>query len=252
VGAHPGPGGAPLTLASSWGSEELGDQETDVLARYGPPFDLASDLLFALALAPTAPLRCTFPGVPFLTLFGRTPLLVWFGRVRVGCYETPGGQRRCDGGPESVLYHELNVLALLRHPALFVPGIYATSARSIRIGRRYGMPKRATTMSFQVAAGRVRSGALVGARRSSVEARLLGSGRGLARLLTPWWPRHVWPVRFPSGSRVSAVVQATPRVQLAHIVRGQLALEAAWLPDALPLLPVGLYLPDLRMQLPPP
>ena len=44
-----------------------------IFATYGPPFDLRADLLLAAALAPTAPLRATFSGVPFLSLLGRTP-----------------------------------------------------------------------------------------------------------------------------------------------------------------------------------
>ena len=35
-------------------------------------------------------------------------------------------------------------------------------------------------------------------------------------------------------------------------LEGRLALNAAWLPRPVPLLPLGLYIPDLRMQLPPP
>ena len=32
-----------------------------------PPFDLTADMLFALALCPTPPLRRAFPGVPFIS-----------------------------------------------------------------------------------------------------------------------------------------------------------------------------------------
>jgi hypothetical protein len=48
---------------------------------------------------------------------------------------------------------------------------------------------------------------------------------------------------------VRATIQATPRARLA-LVRGRLALNAPWLPAVAPLLPIGLYLPDLRMRLP--
>jgi hypothetical protein len=47
------------------------------------------------------------------------------------------------------------------------------------------------------------------------------------------------------------MIQATPRVQVARVEAGQLSLHAAWLPDAVPLLPVGFYLPRLHMRLPP-
>jgi hypothetical protein len=48
------------------------------------------------------------------------------------------------------------------------------------------------------------------------------------------------------------VIEATPRAYIAHVQEGQLSLDAAWLPEADRLLPFGLYLPHLRMQLPPP
>ena len=74
------------------------------------------------------------------------------------------------------------------------------------------------------------------------------AGAALDRL----WPRQVWPARFPSGSQVRACIQHTPCAQLALITAGRLALAAPWLPRPVALLPLGLYLPDQRMQLPPP
>src|SRR5690348_9041188 len=103
-----------------------------IFTRYSPPFDLLSDMLFAGALAPTGPLRAAFPAVPFLTLGGRTPLVLWFARVKEGCYRDPAsGAVHCLGGPGATLYYELNVLALLRRRGGFVPGIYATSGLTI-------------------------------------------------------------------------------------------------------------------------
>ena len=244
-------GPATLTVANSWGSEDVEDAGTDVFAQFGPPFDLTADLLFTLALCPTPPLRRAFPGVPFLSVLGRTPLVIWFSQITRGCYVDAAGQRRCDGAPGRPLYFELNALALLGRPALFVPSIYATSRRSIRIGRRYGRPKDATAMSFQASGRWVRSLAQAGARRSWVEAHVLGSGRGLPKLLAPFWPRPVWPVCFPSGRTLRGAILATPRVHLSRILAGQLAVEADWLPEAMPLLPIGLYTPGLRMELPP-
>jgi hypothetical protein len=40
-------------------------------------------------------------------------------------------------------------------------------------------------------------------------------------------------------------------VQLARVCGGRLALDAAWLPRPVRLLPLGVYVPGLRMQLPP-
>jgi hypothetical protein len=224
----------------------------DILRLYGPPFDLTSDMLFVAALAPADPLRRAFPGVPFLALAGRIPLLMWFSRIKQACFQDGAGQTRCLGGPESVLYNELNVLALLRRPAMFVPGIYATSPLTIRLGRRYGMPKQPATMGLATTRRQIASRVIDGGRQRFVRARLLGSGEGLGGIVTRFWPWSSIPVRFPDGRQVRARILATPRVQLARVRGGRLSLDAAWLPRPLPLLPLGIYVPDQRMQLPPP
>src|SRR5437764_384697 len=81
--------------------------------------------------------------------------------------------------------------------------------------------------------------------RSFVRARLLGSGKGVAKLVSRYLPSFTWPVRFPSESTVRALIEAMPRVQLAQVQTGQFALEAEWLPQAVRLLPVGCYVPNL-------
>jgi hypothetical protein len=224
----------------------------DILTIYGPPFDLTSDMLFVAALAPAEPLRRAFPGVPFLALAGRIPLLMWFSRIRQACFQDAAGQPRCLGGLETVLYNELNVLALLRRPAIFVPGIYATSPLTIRLGRRYGMPKHPTTMGLATTRRQIAARVIDGTRQSFVRARLLGSGQMPGGIVSRFWPWWSWPVLFPDGRHVRARILATPRVQFARVRGGRLALDAAWLPRPLPLLPLGIYVPDQRMQLPPP
>ena len=220
--------------------------------RYSPPFSLTSDMLFALGLARTAPLRRAFPDLPFLSAHGRTPLVIWFSRITEACYRDATGQRRCDRDTDGVPYNELNVLALLREQALFVPGIYATSELSVSIGHGYGMPKRPTLMHLEATDKRLRSTAIDVSRRSFVRARLLGSGKGVAELLSRLWPRRVWPIRFPSGSEVRGTIQAAPRIPFAHVQRGQLSVDAGWLPEPVSLLPVGVLMVALRMELPPP
>jgi hypothetical protein len=223
-----------------------------IFAVYGPPFDLRSDLLFAAALAPTAPLAAAFPGVPFLSALGHTPLVLWFADIREGCYRDAAGGRNCLGSRTAHLYYELNVMALLARRVVFVPGIYATSALTIRLGHRYGMPKQPTRMGRQVGEQRIRFSVYDGPAHSYVEARLLGSGRLLGALCGWLWPRWVWPARFPGGRRIRVRVQATPRVQIGLVRGGQLALRARWLPAPIPLLPIAAYVRDQRMRLPPP
>jgi hypothetical protein len=221
------------------------------LERYRPPYDLTADMLVVPALCPTAPLRQTFPRIPVLSVRGKTPLVLWFSRITEVCYCDAEGECRCEGDAETMLYNELNIIALLHQRALFVPGIYATGERTIRIGHRYGMPKQLTSMHVQVHGTHFEATMTEGACESFVRARLLGSGRGVARMESRLWPRHLWPARFPAGTQVRAMIQATPRVHVAQVRQGQLCLDTPWLPQAVSLLPVGLYLPRLRMRLPP-
>lgn len=242
-------------MAPVQGNPEAGcasGASTDIFARYAPPFDLTSDMLLAMAFCDAAPLRAAFPGVPFFSILGMTPVVTWFSRVTEAWYRDVAGKPRRVSAAEGVPYNELNMLALLRGRSLFVPGIYATSYLSIRIGRGYGMPKAAITMDIQMDGARLASYATDGIRRMLVRARLLGSGRPLATLLSRWWPRQAWPVRFPTGDQVRGLIRATPRVHLARVRTGQVCLRAAWLPRPVRLLPLALYIRGLRMTLPPP
>jgi hypothetical protein len=227
-----------------------GYDDVDVLARYLPPFDLESDMLFAFAAADARHLRSAFPGVRFGAVGGRTPLLLWFSRVR-RIWHGPGEARSCLDERDGHGYDELTVAVPLPARTLFVPAIYATSPLTLAIGHRYGMPKRPAAMRFAADAERVSSWAAREGARSEVEAPLLASGRVLGSLLRrtlPWWS---WPARFPSGEAVRARVQRLPRAKLAG-VRGTLALPEPWLPGPVRLLPLGLFVPGLGMRLPAP
>ena len=101
---------------------------------------------------------------------------------------------------ETALYNELNIIALLRQRALFVPAIYATGERTIRIGHRYGMPKQPASMQVRVDTTRFEAQMMDGACESFARARLLGSGRGVAQMVSRLWPRQLWPARFPIGT----------------------------------------------------
>lgn len=249
MGPHPRGGETTVSASPVEGDPEA---PQGVFAQYRPPFDLTSDMLVGLALCPTVPLRRNFPGVPFLSVRGRTPVLIWFARITDAVYRDPMGRRRSALGTGGVPYNELNVLTLLWRRALFVPGIYATSELSIRIGLGYGMPKRSISMEVQRDRQRLAALAIDGARQSVARARFVGSGEILARIVSPWLPLCTWPVRFPSGSQVRGQIREAPRVQIARVHWGQLSVEASWLPKPLSLLPVGLYLPGQRMRLPPP
>jgi hypothetical protein len=207
-------------------------------------------MLFVASLCPTAPLRAAFPDVPFLSFFGRTPLVAWFSTVKQVCYTDIEGERQCMGAPDAKMYNELNVMVPLKRRAFFVPGIYATSELTIKVGRSQGMPKQPTLMRQRVTDRHLRSAVLDGTRRSWVRAQLLGSGRALGRLLSAIWPLRVWPAIFPSGYNVRAQILETPRVCFAYLRAGSLSVEAEWLPHPCKLLPFGLYLPGLRMRLP--
>lgn len=150
------------------------------------------------------------------------------------------------------VYAELNVLTALWRRAIFVPGIFATSDLSIHIAQRYGMPKQPIAMRFEVSSsGDVIADAMHGSRASIARSRPLGLERLLTGAAVYSLPRWSWPVRFPSGSAVRALLLGVSAMRLMGIGAGRLALSADWLPRPVRLLPCGLFLSGLRMRLPP-
>ena len=221
-------------------------------AEIHPPFDLTADMLFVAGLAPTQPLRRSFPGVPFLSLFGRTPLALWFSRVTEGCYRDERGDSHCLGGPEDTLYNEVTILAVLRKRALFCPVIYASNDLSIPIAKMYGMPKEVAPIALWFSGRDIKSQLSRGQLQSAVDASQATRGTLASALLSRLWPVWSWPVHFPARTHIEALVQATPKARLAAIRQGTLKLHASWLPSAVSFMRFGLFVPQLRMQLPPP
>jgi hypothetical protein len=239
-----------FTRAKVFIARERGAAGPDPFELYRPPFDLEADMLFVAATASTEFLARSFDDVPFLDLAGRTPLVVWFSRVRTLCHGPPQC-RKCLDEASGFGYNELNVVALVRGRRLFVPVIYAGAGLTQRLGHRYGMPKREASMTFAADSGSVESAASFACNRSEARARLLASGRIFGRAFdwpAPWW---TWPVDFPGGSFIRALIQEVPRAQLAR-VSGKLALDEAWLPRPSKLWKLGVFVPGLRMQLPGP
>lgn len=245
-----------LNLSTSWGSEELGGAAREagrgLLDRVAPPYDLTSDMLIVFARAPLAPLQRAFPQHPFLNVGGQALLAAWFSRITQAVYTDEWGRRVSDGGPGAALYHELNIAVARRGPSLFVPRIYATSARTIGIAWHYGMPKQPIAMSFAATGGHVVSEARHDVGHSFVRTRFTGGGETLGRLLDNLWPLRVGPAVFPVGSAVNPTLTASPHVQLAQVEAGHLDPGAPWLPEPTPFLPFGVYLAGFAMQLPPP
>jgi hypothetical protein len=219
-----------------------------------PPYDMRSDMLLAVALCPTGPMRTAFPGVPFMSMRRRTPVAVWFAKVTVGCHRTSSGERECVSGRLSIPYSELTVLAALDEPAAFVPGIYTTSKLVLRIGDLYGMAKRPAHATFP-RGGRVFRSTVqpfTNSKSSYVRARLVGNGRPLAWLASRMMPLTSPMVRFPTGTSVRVVLPEVRRANLALVLEGSLDVGESWLPRPVPFLPVGLYLRDLWMHMPVP
>ena len=201
--------------------------------RYHPPFDLIADLLFVAALARAGDLRGAYPGVPFVSILGRTPLIVWFSRVTRACYHDALGEVQCESG-----YTEVTVMAPLRRRRVFVPVIYASDERSVQIGQFwYHMPKLLAAVDVRIEGGRVRG--RLGDESGDVSARLLGAVcRGVRR------PRWTWPIHFPGGAWTRALIVATGEMRLARVESGSLPQGR--------LLAYGLYVGAVRMQLPRP
>lgn len=227
--------------------------EGDVFDDVPPPFALVSDMLLVGATCPVGPLRESFPGVPFVSIAQRAVLGIWFARV-LGARVGPGGQRQLgpEQDPANFPYEELNVAVLLRGGRVFVPGIYATRDLTLRIGRRYGMPKRRRPMTYAVAGRTVRSRAGVGEAESHVVAYALTSSPLLGRWLDRFLPRWSPLATFPGGARVRARLERADGARLTWIASGRLALDEPWLPRPASLRGLALHLPRLGMVLPAP
>jgi hypothetical protein len=232
--------------------DDAGARSTNILDVYVPPFDLTAEMLFAGVLCPTHWLKQSFPDVPFLSLWGRTPLALWFSRINQIVYNLPDGGTNVLGAPDATLYNELNIMALLRRPAFFVPGIYATTDLTIRIGRTYGMPKQMTKMTYERQGKRITSENWHGGRRSEVQATVWGSGKALGTIARWLLPLRIWEARFPEGQPLRPLLEDIPRLAPARIQRGEIWVNEPWMPQPLPLLPFGFHAPALRMKLPPP
>jgi hypothetical protein len=219
---------------------------------YAPPFDLTSDFLFAFAFAPTAPLRTTFPDIPFLSIARRTPLVVWFGRVRHILYSNAEGKREHMGGEETILYDEINVAALLKARLLFIPAIFSSSPLAVQIGHAYGMPKSLAPVQVAQTATTFNTMLQSAEHRSYIIAQRLRHSRVLRLLSRRFLPRPIWKALFPSSARVPPIIQPMRAPQWYRIREGRLDLPLPWLPNPIPFLPFGLYLPHQEMHLPPP
>lgn len=225
---------------------------TPILKTHRPPYDLTSDFLFVSGLAATDPLRRFFPGIPFLSVFGKTPLVLWFSRITEACYYNLDGQRQCDRDTDQIPYTELNVVALLFKRALFVPRIYASSQLPVQIASLYAMPKILHPLEWYGDNSQLLSSLLNQGRHSFVQAQLLKGSKIVVRLLSLMLPLTTWPARFPAKSSVRAIIKSAPVVRLALIRKGQLWLPEPWLPEPVSFFPLGLYLPQLKMRLPSP
>lgn len=225
---------------------------TSLLAHYHPPFDLTSDFLFAFAFAPTRPIAQYFSAMPIVSLAGRTPLVIWFSRVRHIRYGASNGERQSLGAFDKTLYYELNVMIPLKARALFVPAIYATSHLTIEIGHTYGMPKEFTAMEIRQSATRFHGTVKTAKGSSFVHAHKVARNRLLEWLAPKILPLRLWKTRFPSNRWVKPLIQGVPRAEWYRIAEGVLDLQEPWFPEPVGLLPIGLYLPQQQMQLPPP
>jgi hypothetical protein len=219
---------------------------------YAPPFDLTSDFLFAFAFAPTAPLQKAFPAIPFVSIANRTPLVVWVGRIRHIRYTNAGGKRQEMGGPEAILYDEINVAALLKARQLFIPAIYSSSSLAVQIGHAYGMPKSLAPVQLAQTATTFNTMLQSAEHRSYIIAERLRHSRFLRFISRRFLPRPIWKALFPSSAGVTPIIQPMRAPQWYRIREGRFDLPLPWLPNPIPFLPLGLYSPGQEMQLPPP
>jgi hypothetical protein len=219
---------------------------------YQPPFAMTLDALFCVAWCSVAPLKETFPGVPFLSLLGKTPLVLWFARFKDFEYtDAAGARQRMSNRAGALPYSELGIGTLLARRGFFVPSLYASSNFGTRLGLSLEMPKQPTLpIEVQLLPEAFRANLKQSRQQSFIWARLLGSGHLLARIAQVFLPLGTWPIAFPSKSSIQAGIAGTERVQLAHIHAGRLVLDAPWLPRMASFFPICAYVSGMRLQLP--
>ena len=220
---------------------------------YIPPFSMTVDALFCVAWCPVAPLKDAFPAVPFLSILGKTPLVLWFARFKDFDYTVPeGARRKMSDTPGALPYSELGIGTLLWKRGFFVPSLYASSDFGVQLGLSYDMPKQPTApIELHLSQKALRANLPQSKQQSFIWARFLGTGYWLARVAHLLLPLRPWPISFPAnGSSIRAAISDADRLQIAHIQAGRLVLDVPWLPQAVQFCPLGLYLRGMRLELP--
>ncbi len=221
---------------------------------YRPPFSMTVDALFCVAWCPVAALKDTFPGVPFFSVLGKAPLVLWFARFQDFDYAVPeGAKRKMSDTPGALPYSELGIGTLLWKRGFFVPCLYASSDFGVQLGLSYGMPKQPTApIELHITQRTLRANLPQSKQQSFIWARFLGTGYWLAKIVHMLLPLQPWPISFPAGSSIRATISDTDRLHIAHIQAGRLVLDVPWLPQAASFFPLGLYLRGVRLELPVP
>jgi hypothetical protein len=221
---------------------------------YMPPFNMTVDALFCVAWSPVAPLKAAFPEVPFFSVLGRTPLVLWFARFKDFDYTVPEGSRRRMGEtPGALPYSELGIGTLLRRRGFFVPSLYASSDFGVQLGLSYAMPKQPTTpIELHITPRSFRANLRQSKQQSFIWARFVGTGYWLAKVAHAILPLRPWPISFPSQRSIRAAISEIDRLQIAHIQAGRLILDVPWLSHPASFFPIGLYLRGIRLELPVP
>ncbi len=223
--------------------------EPHIFTLYPPPHTLTVDFLGAVAFCSSAPLHALYPGHRFVSLFGKTPLLLWFAEIKTFRFAQGKDEAGVLGDGKTPLYHELSVAAVKRNGTLLGVHLGVDSEFSLQIGLGYGMPKIRDTIR---SAAKVREKQMTvgeGEQTSSACALPFGSGQRLGSLFSLLLPRRVCRVQFPSGSQVTPVLETAPCLAPAWVT-GQLRLSPDRLPQPVPLFRLGVFFHDFQMTLP--
>jgi hypothetical protein len=241
----------PTSETAPWQPVE---RRADFFSIYKPPFAMTFDALVCIVWCPVSHVKATFPTLPFVSVLGHTPLVLWFASFKEFTYTDTRGTAQTMGQRAGALpYQELGIAALLWRRGFFVPTLYASNEFGVQLGLSYGMPKQPPLpIEIQVAAGTFRAHVLAGIKQSFLWVRLLRASRLLTKVVRAILPLKTWPIAFPSGSRMEPGLTTTDRAHLAHIQAGRLALDASWLPPTTAFFPLGLSLRNAQLELPEP
>lgn len=220
-----------------------------VISRYIPPYDLTADMVFTLGFIPSGNVKDTFPGVKFLSVLGKMPVIITFAHYKKVCFTTEKNDRSCI--EKKTVYNEIFFATFLQRFAVFVPTLLATSDLSIEIAKYYDMPKRKFSMDFTQTNTKIDATASDANKKSSLSVLRLPFTSIIAKVVSLFLPLKSWQVFFPSSKSTRGYLQSISSAELGIVKQSDVQVNEKWLGKIM-IVPLCLFVSDFVFKLPPP